>query len=126
MIHASDLNPETLKRLGLKPKDTGGKYHVSRKDQRTWNGRTYASKAEMNRARHLAMMLKAGLITDLEEQVRYPLEANGLRIGTYIADFRYKNCGAVVVEDAKGVRTPIYQRSKRHMKAQYGIDIHEV
>ena len=47
----------------------------------------------------------------------------------YRADFSYfertTNGWRFVVEDCKGYRTDLYEWKRRHMKAQYGIDVKE-
>ncbi len=55
---------------------------------------------------------------------------NGLKIGRYIADFRYfdNERNVAVVEDVKGGKatmTPIYRLKKKLVKALYGIEIVE-
>ena len=80
---------------------------------------------------HLKELEAIGAILNLERQIRYPLLVNGIKIGTYIADFRYTvpETGEVAVIDVKSPRTaklPLYRRSKKHMLAQFGIDIQEV
>ena len=55
-------------------------------------------------------------------------------IGEYRGDFIYCECkrggqcqlSRRVIEDVKGFKTPLYQWKKRHMRAQYGIEIREV
>ena len=42
------------------------------------------------------------------------------------ADFVYIENGRKVVEDAKGVRTQLYQWKRRHFEIQYGMPITEV
>jgi hypothetical protein len=55
---------------------------------------------------------------------------NGVRIGEYIADFRYYDPSQkhLVVEDVKSkpTMTPAYRMKSRLMKALYGIDVIEV
>jgi len=34
-------------------------------------------------------------------------------VATYVADFSYGRAGAIIVEDYKGVRTPVYRLKKR-------------
>ena len=55
----------------------------------------------------------------------YPLRVNGALIGHYIADFVYWENDERVVEDCKGVKTPIYRIKCKLMKAIYGIEIKE-
>jgi hypothetical protein len=49
-------------------------------------------------------------------------------VGHYVADFRYRSGpqGLLVVEDVKGVRTALYRWKKKHVEAQYGIQITEI
>jgi hypothetical protein len=92
------------------------------------DGTKFDSKKEARRYGELQVMLAMGVIRDLELQVEYPLEVNGVLVCSYRADFRYnlKWPPATVVEDAKGFRTREYQIKKRLMKAVHGIDISEV
>ncbi len=94
------------------------------------DGRRYASRAEAARAAELQLLLRAGQICDLEYQPRYPLVVNGVKICTYVADFRYfqsRHAAAqLVVEDVKGVRTREFMIKKNLMKALWGIDITEI
>lgn len=44
----------------------------------------------------------------------------------YIADFTYNDLnGQLIVEDAKGVKTPVYRLKRRMMAEKYGIEIKE-
>ncbi len=103
-------------------------------------GRVYDSAAEARRAQELELMLAAGVISDLQYQQPFDLHACAdanrgqgvtcawypVKVARYIADFTYIENGKLVAEDCKGVRTAVYQRSKRHMRAEYGIEIREV
>ena len=91
------------------------------------DGHVFASKAEARRYQELKLMERAGLIEALRLQPRYPLHVNGRLICTYVADFAYTDLehGEAVVEDVKGVRTPVYNLKKKLMKALYQIDITE-
>lgn len=84
----------------------------------------------VERARCFVLELReaAGQITDLERQPAYPLVVNGVSVGTYCADFCYREGGALVVEDVKSIptRTPVYRLKRRLVKALYGIDVREV
>jgi hypothetical protein len=59
-----------------------------------------------------------GIISELQRQVVFPLKVNGIVIGKYIADFVYLRGDEVVIEDVKGVETPMFRRSAKHMAAQ--------
>lgn len=91
----------------------------------TLDGRKFASKKEARRYAELLLLQKAGLIRNLECQASFPLTVNGELVATYIADFEYvENCQHVV-EDAKGVKTPVYRLKRKLMKAIHGIEIRE-
>ena len=82
------------------------------------DGTRFASKREATRYQRLLMLQAAGEIRDLELQPRFPLTINGFRVGTYVADFRYcTRDGRVVVEDVKGVRTPVYRLKSKLLRA---------
>ena len=91
-------------------------------------GITFDSGHEANRYLILRDMLRLGEIKNLRWQVTYTLEIEGQKICDYRADFVYEDAltGETVVEDAKGVRTPVYRLKKKLMKAILNIDIQEV
>jgi hypothetical protein len=93
----------------------------------TIDGITFASKAEARRYRELRLLEQAGEIVLLTVQPKFPLVVDGVKVCDYVADFRYSTPNAeVVVEDVKGVRTPVYRLKAKLMKALYGITIREV
>ena len=95
----------------------------------------YASRKEHRRANELKLMQRAGLISNLREQVPYTLvpsqrnEKGSIieRSIRYIADFVYTDCasGVEVVEDIKGVRTKEYILKRKLMLYFHGIKIVE-
>lgn len=85
-------------------------------------GIKFHSRREANRWMALRLMEKAGEIKDLQRQVAYPIEVNGIKICDYIADFVYEK-GEIVVEDAKGYRTEIFNLKAKLMKAVHGVEI---
>jgi len=95
------------------------------------DGIRFASKREAARYSELKLLAKAGEIWSLYLQPSYDLHV-GLTdetcIGRYVADFSYTDVktGEIVVEDAKGFKTPLYRWKKKHVEAQYGITIREV
>ena len=92
------------------------------------DGRLFDSKAEAARWQELSLLERAGEITELERQVEYELipKQKGERAVKYIADFRYvDNDGKTVVEDTKGVRTPVYILKRKLMLRVHGIRIRE-
>jgi len=107
------------------------------------DGITFDSKKEAKRYQELKLLERAGEIDNLELQPVYQLTVASMNsdqfstVGKYIADFRYSKmdygikypgldrCIIKVVEDVKGVKTPLYRLKKKLMKAIYGIDILE-
>jgi len=104
----------------------------------TVHGRTFDSKAEARR--YLELLARHIVIRNLELQPRFPLKgADGSIIGVYVADFRYQESKhhhgpdgefdawtEDIVEDVKGVLTPVYRLKKKLFEAQYNIQIREV
>ena len=94
----------------------------------------YDSRKEHRRANELKLMCRAGLISNLREQVKYVLipaqrDPNGKlleRECSYYADFVYTKDGATVVEDTKGFRTPDYIIKRKLMLRVHGISIVEI
>ena len=89
------------------------------------DGIKFDSKKEAARYSQLKLMEKSGAIKDLELQPRYDLIINGQKCGFYKADFRYFESGKEVVEDVKGMKTPMYNLKKKLIRAIYGIEIFE-
>lgn len=73
----------------------------------------------------LRLLEKADKIRALTLQPRYPLKVNDLLVATYVADFQYfiPETGEVIVEDFKGVETPMFRLKKKLVKALYGFDV---
>lgn len=87
---------------------------------------SFASQWEYQRWCELKALQKAGEITALGRQRRFPLVVRKLHVADYVSDFDYKEGGALVVEDTKGVLTDVYKLKRRLMQALYGITIREV
>lgn len=110
---------------------TPSKYHAQ---ATTVDNIRFHSQKEARRYQELKLLEKAGEIHSLSVQPRFPLmairESDGQRghVGNYIGDFRYCERGSValIVEDVKGFKTPLYRWKKKHVEAQYGIEIREV
>lgn len=88
-------------------------------------GMKFASKKEAKRWMDLRLMEHAGEIYNLTRQVAYGLDVNGVSICAYIADFVYLKGEELVVEDTKGMRTPLYMLKAKLMLAVHGIVILE-
>lgn len=125
------------------------KYHAIKT---TVDGIQFDSKREAQRYQQLKLMVKAGLICNLNRQVKYELipaqYIDGKcveRAVTYVSDFEYdemvpaslrvrtvmaddniKIAGRHIVEDVKGVRTKDYIIKRKLMLHKYGIRIHEM
>lgn len=107
------------------------KYNVAPKNQRTYKGKVYDSKLEKNYRAKLELMKKAtkeeNRVVDIREQVPFEFVINGLKVCTYLLDFKVTFAdGRVEHIDTKGVITDIYRIKKKLMLACYGIKIKEV
>lgn len=88
---------------------------------------TFDSKKEANRYCELRLLERAKVISNLQLQVTYiliPKSKYGRAI-KYVADFVYEENNQVIIEDVKGVKTPVYRLKKRLMAEQFGIAIKE-
>lgn len=118
--------------IGKTPPSKPGKYRNKRTI--TDDGKRHDSRKEARRWSQLCQMQQQGLITGLERQIRYKFHIGGVEIKfrsgrpvAYVADFRYiDGAGLVVVEDVKGMRTPVYKLKDALMWAVHGIRIREI
>ena len=112
------------------------------------NGEKFDSKKEHARFNQLSLLEKAGVITNLQRQVKFELipaqyenvsreeyiKSKGKktkgkcieRACNYIADFVYETDGKRVVEDTKGFKTKDYIIKRKLLLYRYGIKISEV
>lgn len=99
-------------------------------------GIVFDSKAEARRYGQLINMERAGHIAGLTRQVPFVLAPSVKFEGAkrikpalrYVADFCYSDIktGRVVVEDVKGVITPLFRVKQHLMKTVHNIDIRVV
>lgn len=91
------------------------------------SGLIFDSKKEATRYLELKVLERAGKIRALAMQPSYDIWANDQRICRYKADFYYidNETGKPVVEDCKGMRTPVYRLKKKLMLILNGIEIKE-
>jgi hypothetical protein len=92
----------------------------------TLDGRTFASQLEARRFAELRLLEKAGHLDRLECQPVFVLEVAGQAIGQAIMDFRYRRLVPPlgwVIEDCKGVDTPLSRWKRKHVEAQYGLTV---
>lgn len=98
------------------------------------DGIVFDSKKEARRYQELKLFEKAGVISDLQTQVKFVLipaqRINGKvveRECSYVADFVYLDeAGKKVVEDTKGVKTKDYIIKRKLMLWVHFIRIKEV
>jgi hypothetical protein len=95
----------------------------------TVDGIRFDSKGEARRYGELRLMERAGVISKLTLQPRFLLqeaftdsEGKRHRKIEYVADFEYMEDGRDVVEDFKGVETPVF-KLKRKMLLKAHTDI---
>ena len=128
--------------MSLRLKRPRSKYNARRT---TVDGVTFASQKEARRYQELKMLEMAGEIRHLRLQPEFALSVDNrlypendhgrsIDLGHYVADFSYEQRHQVgsryiwreVVEDVKGFKTPLYRWKKKHVEAQYGIQVREV
>ena len=87
----------------------------------TIDGIRFASKMESERYTTLKWLDSVGDIMSLRCQPRYDLSVGGIKICTYVADFEYVDTKtlAIVIEDVKGMKTPVYRIKKKLFEVLY-------
>ena len=99
------------------------------------DGISFASKKEARRYSELRLLERAGKIECLRLQPRYPLVVANKLVCTYVADFAYHllekdedgwKVYSLIVEDAKGMKTPVYKLKAKLFEACMGFAITEV
>jgi hypothetical protein len=96
-----------------------GKYNA--KGTHTPDG-YFDSKGELKRWGELKWLEKANQITNLQRQIKFKFEVNGIEISTYVADYQYNEPGTAkpIIEEFKGHWTPEAKIKARLFKALYG------
>ena len=95
------------------------------------DGITFDSKAEARRYGQLKLLERTGAIQCLTLQPVFVLipsvtiQSRKRPAIKYKADFQYIEDGRPVVEDVKGMRTPVYNLKRHLMKHVHGIEIRE-
>lgn len=91
------------------------------------DGFIFDSRAEARRYSELILAERAGEISNLSLQPVFPIIVNEKKIGKYIADFQYiDRDGNRVIEDVKGISTPVYKLKKKLVEAIHEINITEI
>lgn len=91
-------------------------------------GVRFHSKGEAARDGQLQALQRAGRISGLKRQVRFPLRVNGTLLCSYVADWTYTEKGQAVVEDFKSPATakdPVYRIKRKLMEILNNIEIRE-
>jgi len=97
-------------------------------EARTEDNIRFHSRRECERYKVLRANLRAGIISNLKLQPRFPLFVGEQKICEYVADFSYQDLsGKPVIEDVKGARTAIFIIKSKLFSACYpGLRIVEV
>ena len=122
---------EEYRKLIKESDKKGNKYGAKRT---TIDGKTFDSTKEANRYTSLLLLQRAGVISDLQTQVKFVLiptqrdeDGNLLeKECSYKADFVYKRDGQTIVEDTKGFKTPEYIIKRKLMLHIHNIKIQEI
>ena len=85
----------------------------------------FDSKREAQRYSELKLLFRAGQIQNLELQTPLDFIIEGKKIFTYRPDFIYFENGQRIIEDVKGMRTPVYRLKKKLIEAQLKVQIKE-
>lgn len=101
----------------------------------TIDGKIFASIAEGNRYKELKLLLRSGVISDLELQPRFQVSKGGaidpttgrkMPAARYTADFRYTENGKTIIEEVKSrgtARETSYRLRRKLFIEQYGNDV---
>ena len=85
----------------------------------------FDSIAESRRYKELALLEKAGEISELTLQPKFLLQESFKKNGKtyrkieYIADFMYKEKGKIVIEDVKGKETEVFKLKRKLFEYRY-------
>lgn len=91
------------------------------------DGILFHSAAEAARYKTLKILEISGHIRKLKLQVPLVFTIKEQVIFTYYADFTYlTEADEFIIEDVKGMRTPVYKLKKKLIEARFGIKINEV
>jgi hypothetical protein len=82
-------------------------------------GHIHDSRLEAGRCDTLHAMQDNGDLTRLELQPEFPVRVNGIHVFTYVADFTWFTGDCAIVEDCKGLKTPVYRLKKKMVEAFY-------
>lgn len=83
------------------------------------HGHTHDSMLEAGRCNDLHVLQDQGRIARLEQQPEFPVHVGGKLIFTYKADFAWFQGNCRIIEDVKGVKTPVYRLKKKLVEAYH-------
>lgn len=89
----------------------------------TIDGIVFDSMAEGHRYEGLKYLQQGGEISDLELQPKFVFAIGHKKMFTYRADFQYMENGELIIEDVKGMTTPVFNLKKKIIEADKGIEI---
>lgn len=123
----------TVSSSAVAPATRANKFNAQRIRE---DGKTFDSKHEYLTFVGLRLRERRGDITDLRHKVRFAFFVTNAKVGvlgeflgTYTADFTYRERSRLVVADAKSKATSgrqDWRRTKALMKACHGIDVQEI
>ena len=87
------------------------------------DGIRFDSKRESQHYTYLKSLVAAGEISDLALQPSYDIVINGQKICKVKLDFSYMKDGEFIVEDVKGMDTPMSRLKRKLVKACHDIDV---
>lgn len=82
-------------------------------------GHLHDSKMEAKRCNELTALEEAGKIMRLEQQPEFRVEINGKLICRYVADFAWFTSDCRIIEDVKGVTTPMFNLKRKLVEAAH-------
>jgi len=89
------------------------------------DGVTFASRKEASHYALLKQKRDKNEICDLQLQPKFPIIYQGVKICTYIADFKFLDLQTrkYVVQYVKGILTPVFRIKQKLVKAFHGVEI---
>lgn len=82
-------------------------------------GHKHDSKMEAGRCDQLTALEEVGQIDRLEQQPVFRVEINGKLICRYVADFAWFTSDCRIIEDVKGVSTPMFNLKRKLVEAAH-------
>lgn len=83
------------------------------------HGHNHDSKKEAARCNQLHDLEIDGAITDLKQQPSFAVTIGDNYICTYVADFEYRVQDCRIIEDVKGVLTPVFALKRKLVEATH-------